>query len=131
MLPTLIEVLDLKVPELKYPIQGASFADILLDLGGEGHEYIVSESWSQATVITENYKLGIMVDPTGLYPDRDYRDFGDMFFDRTRDPYELENRIDDPEYQAVIEKLMGYYEEYVQNTPATGRNELIEKHRNQ
>ncbi len=130
VLPTLIEVLDLEVPELKHPIQGESFADILMDRGGEGHEYIVSESWSQATVITEKYKLGIMVDPTGLYPDLDYRDFGDMFFDRTRDPYELENRIGDPQYQGIIEELRGYYEAYVQNIPATGRDELIEKHRN-
>jgi arylsulfatase A-like enzyme len=126
VLPTLIDLLDLEVPELKYPIQGESMVDVLLNNGSMEREYIVSESWSQASVITKDYKLGIMLDPTSAKPDLDYREFGDMFFDRSKDPLELENGIGDPAYQAQIDLLRGYYDEFVQNTPATGKEEMIE-----
>jgi arylsulfatase A-like enzyme len=126
VLPTLIDLLDLEVPELKYPIQGESMVDVLLNNGSMEREYIVSESWSQASVITKDYKLGIMLDPTSAKPDLDYREFGDMFFDRSKDPLEVENGIGDPAYQAQIDLLRGYYDEFVQNTPATGKEEMIE-----
>ncbi len=127
VLPTLIELLDLEVPDLKYPIQGESLLDVLLNNGSMDREYIVSESWSQATVITREYKLGIMLDPTSARKDLDYRDFGDMFFVRSNDPLEIKNGIDDPGYQNQIALLRQYYDEFVQNTPATGKNEMIEK----
>ena len=99
----------------------------MLNNGSMDREYIVSESWSQASVITKDYKLGIMLDPTSARKDLDYRDFGDMFFDRSKDPLEIENGIDDPTYKDQIDLLMKYYDEYVQNTPATGKAEMIEK----
>lgn len=125
ILPTLIDLLDLELPELKYPIQGESLADVLLHNGSLGRSYVVSESWSQAAVITQDYKLGIMLDPTAAKPDLDYRDFGDMFFDMKQDPLEVENRINDPDYQEQIQELRSYYNEFIQQTPATGKNELI------
>jgi len=39
-----------------------------------------------------NIKL-IMLDPTAVYKSWDYRDFGDMFFDRASDPLEIQNGI--------------------------------------
>jgi len=126
VLPTLIDLLDLDVPELKYPMQGESLADVLLQDGSLDREYIISEGWSQAAVITRDYKLGIMLDPTAAKPDLDYRDFGDMFFDRQNDPLETKNGIKNPAYQQQIEELRKYYEDYKQKTPATGKNELIE-----
>ncbi len=127
VLPTLIELLNLDVPELKYPIQGESLVDVLLNNGSMEREYIVSESWSQASVITKDYKLGIMLDPTPAYENLDYRDFGDMFFDRTSDPLEMDNRINDDSYSVEIEKLRAYYDEYVRLTPSTGKDEMIRK----
>ncbi len=105
VLPTLMDLLDLEVPELKYPMQGESLADVMLNDGTLGRDYIVSESWSQAAVITEEYKLGIMLDPTTAHKDLDYRDFGDMFFDMDKDPLEVENGIDDPPYKEQIALL--------------------------
>jgi hypothetical protein len=40
----------------------------------------------------------------------DFRDFGDMFFDRIKDPLEIDNRIDDPEYKEEIALLRGYFD---------------------
>ena len=37
-----------------------------------GRDYLVSESWSQATVITRDTKLGIMLDPTAVHRNWDY-----------------------------------------------------------
>jgi arylsulfatase A-like enzyme len=125
VLPTLIDLLDLEMPDLKYPIQGESLVDVLMNEGSMDREYIVSESWSQASVITRDYKLGIMLDPTAAKQDLDYRDFGDMFFDTHNDPLEMKNGINDPAYQKQIELLRGYYDEFIQHTPATGKNEMI------
>jgi arylsulfatase A-like enzyme len=125
VLPTLIDVLGLDVPDFKYTIQGASMAEVILNNGSMNRKYIVSESWSQATVITEKYKLGMMLDPTVVHENWDYREFGDMFFDRQKDPLEITNKIGDKKYQEEIHTLKGYYDEYVKNTPATGKNEMI------
>lgn len=129
VLPTLIDVLDLKVPDLKYPIQGETMADVVLQQGTTGRQYVVSESWSQAAVITDRYKLGIMLDPMGIPGQGDYRDFGDMFFDMKKDPLELRNKIDVKKYQETIARLRAYYEEYVSNTLDFGRTEMIQKNK--
>jgi len=126
VLPTLIDLLDLELPELKYPIQGESMADVLFNEGSMGREYIVSESWSQAAVITKDFKLGIMLDPTSARPELDYRDFGDMFFDMKNDPLEIKNGINNPAYQDQIDLLRAYYEEFIKNTPARGKKEMID-----
>ena len=127
VLPTLIEVLDLEIPELKYPIQGESMAEVLFNNGSMNRKYVVSESWSQGTVITKNHKLGIMLDPTVVHPNWDYRYFGDMFYDMDHDPLEIENQINNPDYREKINQLKSYYEEYVANVPATGKNEMIQQ----
>lgn len=126
VLPTLIDLLDLEVPELKHPLQGTSLVDVMYEGGSLGREYIVSESWSQATVITDNYKLGIMLDPTEARPDLDYRAFGDMFFDRQKDPLEVNNGIDAAEYQEQVARLKGYFEEYMRQTPDQGKQEMVQ-----
>lgn len=123
--PTLVELLGLKMPKLEHPLQGESMAKTLLSGKPMKRKYFVSESWSQATVITKDRKLGIMLDPTALHKNWDFRDFGDMFFDRTNDLPEVDNRIKDSRYQKDIAKLRGYYDEFVKNTPATGKDEMI------
>jgi arylsulfatase A-like enzyme len=125
VLPTLIDVLDLKLPVAKYPVQGESLAKIITGTGAINRDYIVSESWSQACVITKNSKLGIMLDPTIVHPNFDYREFGDMFFDMKKDPLEVDNKIGDKKHQKEINKLKGYYDEYLKNTPSTGKELMI------
>lgn len=125
MLPTLISLLDLEVPALEHPIQGTSLVDVMFEGGTLDREYVVSESWSQAAVITRDYKLGIMLDPTAAEPDLDYRGFGDMFFDRNKDPLEIHNAINDPAYQDQIALLRNYYVSYVSRTPSQGKNEMV------
>jgi len=123
--------LDLDVPDLKYPIQGESMADVILNNGSMNREYLVSESWSQATVITQKTKLGIMLDPTVVHPNWDYREFGDMFFDMEKDPLELDNKIDDEKYQEEIKKLKGFYNNYLTITPSTGKDEMVKQKSNE
>jgi len=100
-------------------------SDLILKDGSMNREYVVSESWFQTTVITQTKKLGIMVDPTLVHEDMDYRDFGDMFFDMKKDPLEIDNKINHKKYKKDIAKLRGFYEEFVKNTPATGKDELV------
>ncbi len=128
--PTLVELLGLKMPTLKNPLQGESMVQTLLSGKPMEREYFVSESWSQATVITKDQKLGIMLDPTALHKNWDFRAYGDMFFDRKKDSLEVDNRIKDSAYQKDIAKLLGYYNEFVSNTPSTGKDEMINEKSN-
>lgn len=130
VLPTLIDILGLKKPKLKYSLQGKSMKDVLLDNGSMNRSYLVSESWSQASVITKDYKLGIMIDPTIVHKNRDYRDFGDMFFDRKSDPLEIHNEINNKDYKNIIKTLRGYYEAFKAKIPDTGKQERIEQELN-
>jgi arylsulfatase A-like enzyme len=125
--PTLIELLGFEMPSLKNPVEGESMVQTLLSGKPMKRKYFVSESWSQATVITKDQKLGIMLDPTVLHKNWDFRAFGDMFFVRAKDPPEIDNRIKDSNYQKDIAKLRGYYGEFIRNIPATGKDELIMK----
>ncbi|HUX55556.1 MAG TPA: sulfatase-like hydrolase/transferase [Bacteroidales bacterium] len=125
--PTLVELLGLKMPKLKYPLQGEPMVQTLLSGKPMKRTYFVSESWSQATVITKDQKLGIMLDPTAIHKNWDFRDFGDMFFDRKTDPLETDNKIKDNNYQQAIRTLRSYYDEFVRNTLATGKDEIVMK----
>ena len=60
IIPTLLDVLDLKTPNLEYDLEGSSLANLLLKQKPLNRDYIVSESWFQTTVIGKNEKLGIM-----------------------------------------------------------------------
>jgi arylsulfatase len=112
---------------LKNPLEGESMVQTLLSGKPMKRNYFVSESWSQATIITKDQKLGIMLDPTMLHKNWDFRGFGDMYFNRTKDPLEIDNRIKDSGYQKDIAKLRAYYDEFVRNIPATGKDEMIGK----
>jgi arylsulfatase len=127
--PTLVELLGLNMPELEYSLHGESMAQTLLYGKPMKRKYFVSESWSQATVITKNQKLGIMLDPTSLHKNWDFREFGDMYFDRQTDPLEIKNKIKDGNYQKEINKLRGYYEDFVLRIPSTGKDEMVEKNK--
>jgi len=123
--PTLIDLLGLKTPKLKYPIQGQSFAGTLTKGTPMKREYFVSESWSQATVITRDYKLGIMLDPTDYARKFDYRSFGDQFFVQKSDSLEINNQINNDTYKSEIEMLRNYYLNFTYKIPDTGKKELV------
>jgi arylsulfatase len=122
--PTLLDLAGLELPKLKHDIQGVSLAELLIKNIPINREYLVSENWSQAAVITKKYKLGIMLDPTDYARKRDYRDFGDMFFVRSKDPAEVNNTINNPEYADEIQKLRSYYEDFTNRIPDYGKQEL-------
>jgi hypothetical protein len=72
----------------------------------------------------------MMVDPTSVHPNWDYREFGDMFFVSDEDPLEIENLIDDPQYADQIKLLKEQFEKYKKNTSDVGREELDRKANN-
>jgi arylsulfatase A-like enzyme len=125
--PTLVELPGLKLPELKHPLQGESLAKTLISGKPMKRKYFVSESWSQATVITKDQKLGIMLDPTPIHKNQDYRNFGDMFFDLKKDSLELRNKIGEKQYEKDIKKLRNYYDEFVRIVPSTGKDEWVQQ----
>jgi arylsulfatase A-like enzyme len=125
--PTLLELADVKLPETKHGIDATSLAAALTGGKSIKRNYIVSENWSQATVITENHKLGIWLDPTEYAKERDFRSFGDMLFDRQADPGEVQNRVGNPDYAKVEKQLREYFDEFVRKVPATGKNENIKR----
>jgi len=129
--PTLLDLVGITPPKSKHGIDATSLAAILIDGISVKRKYIISENWSQATVITENHKLGIWLDPTDYAKERDFKTFGDMLFDRKEDPNEVQNRIGNPEYANVEKQLRGYFDEFVRKVPATGKKEIVRRTRSQ
>ncbi|TNJ44899.1 sulfatase-like hydrolase/transferase [Tamlana fucoidanivorans] len=125
ILPTVLEILNLPEPELKHDIQGISLHGLMQNKEPIKREYIVSESWSQAAIITKNYKLGKMLDPTSFKKQFDYRDYGDMFFNLQEDSLEVQNQINNKEYIDQINKLEAYYEDFQKRYPDIGKQEII------
>jgi arylsulfatase len=129
--PTLVDLLGLEMPELKHPLQGLSLAKSLTKGEPVNREFIVSESWSQATVITKDHKLGMMIDPTNYARRFDFRDFGDQFFVRKDDPLEINNQINNPLYSEKIKTLREMYDRFTAEIPDIGKQEVIQKSINQ
>jgi arylsulfatase A-like enzyme len=127
ILPTLIDVLDLKTPKMKYGLQGMSLANLLLKNKPLNRNYVVSESWFQAAIIGKDAKLGIMLGPNPINPKADYRKFGDMYFDRNSDPLEIHNGIENNKYKNSIKQLRNYYSKFEKTVPDIGKQELIYK----
>ncbi len=125
--PTLMEMAGIKAKTTKYGIDATSLASTVTAGKPTKRKYIVSENWSQATVITDTHKLGIWLDPTAYAKTRDYRSFGDMFFDRRKDPDEINNLIDDPKYAEVQKQLRENFDDFTSRVPATGKMELVKK----
>ena len=124
--PTLIELLGINMPTLKYPIQGQSFAETLTKGKPMKRAYFVSESWSQATVISKDYKLGIMLDPSEAYRKFDFRSFGNQFFVRKSDSLEINNQINSKKYLPEIKLLQSYYQDFTNKIPDIGKQQIIE-----
>lgn len=119
--PTLLDLAGINFPTTKHGIDATSLAPTLTGGESKKRKYIVSENWSQASVITEQHKLGAWLDPTEYAANRDFRSFGDMLFDRKTDPTELNNVIDNPDYADVKKDMQSYLQEWDASTPDTGK----------
>ena len=116
----------MSVPEGAWSPQGCSLAAELTDQATVTERpYIVTENWTQATVVTPRYKLGVWIDPGPGYP-RDFRgQFPDLLFDRVEDPLETTNLIGQPHVAEVERALRGYLREWLDTTPDDGRRQAI------
>jgi arylsulfatase A-like enzyme len=123
--PTLLELAEIETPATKHAIAATSLAATVQDGISAKRPCIVSENWSQATVITENHKLGIWLDPTEYAKQWDFRPFGDMLFDRKEDPDEIHNLIGNPKYAAVEKQLRNYYAEFASTVSSAGKDEIV------
>lgn len=128
--PTLVDLLGIKMPEGAQALAGISLVPTLVAGQRTGRKYAVSENWTQVSIVTENYKLGVWIDPGPLprYKQRDLRGkFPDMLFDLRNDPLETKNLVGRQEVADVEKVLRGYLAEWQAKTPDTGRRELIEE----
>lgn len=123
--PTLLDLIDADMPKLKYPLQGLSLKNNLIKGEKVDRKYMVSENWSQATVITKDYKLGIWLDPYPQPQWKDFRSFGDMLFDRRKDPYELNNLVEFSSYDNIRRKLWNFFKDFEKETVDVGKVEII------
>lgn len=121
--PSLIELAGIRLPKLEIPLQGISLAPTLLQNRSVKRDFVVSENWSQATVITKDMKLGIWLDPQGGGPD--YRNFGNMLFDYKTDKYELKNLYNSPDYTESQIKLMKYFKTFEETISSVGKEEVV------
>lgn len=128
MYPTIMELTGSKKPQTNYKLQGISLSKTLMSKKQINRKYIVSENYSQAAIITKDYKLGIMLDPTVAASNRDYRSFGNMLFERKSDKNEVKNRISSTELSPIIRKLTGYYAEFEKQVSDEGKREMIKNH---
>jgi arylsulfatase A-like enzyme len=109
--PTLLDLCGLSAPALRHPLHGRSLKDTLLNGTPVGRTHVVSENWSQSTVVTDRYKLGVWTEP--LDPRAaDYRAFGDMLFDRESDPVEIHNLAGQPAVAGIERELRDYLQQW-------------------
>jgi len=123
--PTLMELTALSRPADAPRLPGRSLVPTLTEGKPTGRTYAVSENWSQVTVVTARYKLGVWIDPTTRNPQRDFRQFPDMLFDRQTDPEELVNLIDTPKTAAIEQRLREYLDQWSRDTPDDGKQALV------
>ncbi len=118
--PTLLELCGISTPAGPCPPQGRSLSATLRDGAPIDRSFSVSENWSQATIITRDYKLGVWLGPSaGTGPD--FRKFGDMLFDRDADPLEVENRSGASAYSEVEADLRRTLSRWQAMIPDDGR----------
>jgi arylsulfatase A-like enzyme len=125
--PTLLDLCGIPAPEGTWSLQGRSLAAELLGRRAPVERpYVVTENWTQATVVTPRYKLGAWIDPGPGYP-RDFRgQFPDLLFDRVDDPLETRNLIGQPQIAEVERTLRGYLRDWLEATPDDGRRQAIQ-----
>ena len=102
--PTLLDLAGVERPK-DYRLPGRSLVSTLKDGKAVGRDFAISESLSQVSIITPRHKLGVWIKPQA-------DGYGDMLFDRERDPYETHNFAGDPEYAEVEKQLRGQLKQW-------------------
>ncbi|MHC4694516.1 MAG: sulfatase family protein, partial [Planctomycetota bacterium] len=114
--PTLIDLLNLKIPAKIQDLAGISLKPALIQGKEVRRKYAFSENWSQLTVIGKRYKLGTWIDPGPLprYKIRDNRKRNpDMLFDLQDDPLETVNQIDNPQFAEIKRELHNTMQQWI------------------
>jgi arylsulfatase A-like enzyme len=115
--PTLLDLAAVPPLATQHPLQGTSLAQHLTNSAPIGKKYLVSENWTQSTIITATHKLGVWRKPEQSRHG-DYRAFGDMLFDRTADPHELHNCAGNASHHAIEQQLRAWLAEWHARIPA-------------
>ena len=123
--PTLLDLCGMAVPKGPQPA-GRSLAETLRNRMPVGRSYVVSENWSQAAVITSGFKYGKWLRSVRT-PTDDWRGWGNMLIDRSKDPNEVDNVFKDPAYAEKVEEMEGYLAEFVGKTDDSGRREYFDR----
>lgn len=124
--PTLLEVTGSKRPAGGYDLPGRSLTPVLTGGSLSRKPYVVSENWSQVTIIGERYKLGKWITPPPKYASWDWgKTHPGMLFDRESDPLEVNNLINKPQWGTVKRKLHKYMAQWENSTPDDGKREAI------
>jgi arylsulfatase A-like enzyme len=121
--PTLLDLCGLPTPQGPAPA-GRSLGNTLLRQAKVGRTFTVSENWSQATIITDNYKYGQWLN-CPVYPKNDYRNWGNMLMERSTDPHEVKNLIKDPAFASMQKDLQSQMLGWINNLDDTGRKEYF------
>jgi len=123
--PTLLDLCGMTPPK-SHSLAGRSLAETLRSQKPVGRKYVVSENWSQAAVITGDFKYGQWLQ-SGRGPKSDWRKWGNMLVERASDPSEVRNRIADPLLAAKSREMEGFLMEWVNKIDDSGRREFFEK----
>jgi len=124
--PTILDMCGLQAPK-EVDWAGRSLASAVTSGKPVGRKYAICENYSQVSVITDRYKLGHWIEPP--MADRDFRDFGDMLFDRQHDPLEVNNLLRGSACAEIYNELCGYLAEWESAVPADGMMLNIERMR--
>lgn len=122
LVPTVLDLVSLPAPE-GLPLPGRSLKPTLFEGRPVGRTFAIAENYSQVAVITDRYKLGHWIESP--FPNRDFRTFGDMLFDRQTDPLEMNNVNDAPESATIKAQLLEYLKTWERDTPAEGKKAQI------
>ena len=126
--PTLLELTGIPRPAGGYELPGRSLVPILTGGNLAGKPYVVSENWSQVTVIGERYKLGQWIAPPRKYATWDWgKTHPGMLFDRQSDPLEVNNLIDTPGVKHVEKDLRECLAQWEARTGDDGKRPAFEK----
>ncbi|MBL7133608.1 MAG: sulfatase-like hydrolase/transferase [Phycisphaerae bacterium] len=122
--PTILDLTGVKRPPAARKLDGTSLAPTLRTGKPLGRQYVVSENWSQVTVIGKRYKLGVWQAPGRRYAQWDFRKYGDMLFDRQANPLETKNLVGMPAMAAEEKRLRAFLARWLKQTDATGRTQV-------
>ena len=121
--PTLMRLCGIAQPKQPAACAGKSLASLLIKGQPLDRDFIVSENWSQTTIVGKRFKFGRMNDTDSSIGKRNFTGFGDMMFDRQNDPLELTNIVAVPEYAAEKAKLQKQLAQWEKQFPGEARKE--------